>query len=71
MKKTTPERFRRSEIVALLARYDGLRLLPSIGTTTRIAGTLTFRAEGRTTPSIEDSYDVRLEVPQDFRSVWH
>ena len=66
MKKTTPERFCRSEIVALLARYDGLRLLPSIGTTTRIAGTLTFRAEGRTTPSIEDSYDVRLEVPQDF-----
>jgi hypothetical protein len=34
--------------------------------TTRIAGTLRFRAEGRTTPSIEDSYDVRIEVPHEF-----
>ena len=34
--------------------------------TTRIAGTLTFRAEGRTTQSIEDSYDVRVEVPHEF-----
>jgi hypothetical protein len=66
MKLTTAERFRRSEIVELLARYDGLRLLPSFGTTTRIAGTLTFRAEGRAAPSIEDNYDVRLEVPHGF-----
>ena len=66
LKTTAAERFRRSEIAELLARYDGLRLLPSIGMTTRIAGTLTFRAEGRTTQSIEDSYDVRIEVPHEF-----
>lgn len=66
MKTTAAERFRRSEIAELLARYDGLRLLPSIGMTTRIAGSLTFRAEGRTTPSIEDSYEVRIEVPHEF-----
>jgi hypothetical protein len=66
MKTTAAERFRRSEIAELLARYDGLRLLPSIGMTTRIAGTLSFRAEGRTTQSIEDSYDIRIEVPHEF-----
>lgn len=66
MKETAAERFRRSEIAELLARYDGLHLLPSVGMTTRIAGTLRFRAEGRTTPSIEDSYEVRIEVPHEF-----
>ena len=66
MKVTTAERFRRSEIAELLARYDGLRLLPSSGMTMCIAGTLTFRAEGRTTSMIEDSYNVRIEVPDEF-----
>lgn len=66
MKTTAAERFRRSEIAQLLARYEGLRLLPGIGMTTRIAGTLTFRAEGRTTQPIQDSYDVRIEVPHEF-----
>jgi hypothetical protein len=63
---TGAERFRKSEIAALLARYEGLQLLPSSGTTTVIAGTLTFRAEGRGTAMIEDSYDVRIEVPEEF-----
>lgn len=66
MKVTAAERFRRSEITELLERYDGLRLVPSNGMTTCIAGTLTFRAEGRITPTIEDSYDVRIEVPDEF-----
>lgn len=66
MKGSAVERFRRSEISELLARYDGLRLLPSVGLTTRIAGTLTFRAEGRTGAFVEDSYDVRIEVPREF-----
>jgi hypothetical protein len=66
MKETAADRFRRSEIAELLARYDGLRLLPSVGMTTRVAGTLTFRAEGRTTPPIEDSYEVRIVVPHEF-----
>jgi hypothetical protein len=50
----------------LLARYGGLRVLPSVAMTTRIAGTLAFRAEGRTTEPIEDSYEVSIEVPADF-----
>jgi hypothetical protein len=50
----------------LLARYKGLRLLPSVAMTTRIAGTLTCRAEGRTTESLKDSYEVRIEEPDDF-----
>lgn len=66
VKENAADRFRRSEIVELLARYDGLRLLPSIGMTTRIAGTLTFSAEGRTSPFIEDSYEVSIEVPYEF-----
>jgi hypothetical protein len=66
MKESAAERFRRSQIAELLARYHGLHLFPSVGMTTRIAGTLTFRAEGRTTQSIEDSYDVRIEVPHEF-----
>ena len=66
VKETAAERFRRSEVTELLARYDGLRLLPSVAMTTRIVGTLTFRAEGRTTESLEDSYEVMIEVPADF-----
>lgn len=66
MKETAAKRFLRSQIAELLARYEGLRLLPSSGMTTRIAGTLTFRAEGPNSPSIEDSYNVRIEVPHEF-----
>ncbi len=66
MKETAAERFRRSELAELLARYDGLRLLPATASVIRIAGTLTFRAAWRNTPIIEDSYDVTLEVPPDF-----
>lgn len=66
MTLTAAERFRRSEIAELLARYDGLRILPSLATTTCIVGTVAFRAEGRTTPLIEDSYQVRIEVAENF-----
>lgn len=66
MKETTSERFRRSEIAELLTRYNGLRLLPATTMTTRIAGTLTFRAQGRNYQAIEDSYEVRIEVPHRF-----
>lgn len=63
---TAAERFRKSEIAELLARYERLHLLPSSEMTTCVAGTLAFRAEGRSTPMIEDSYDVRIEVPDEF-----
>src|SRR5262245_39990207 len=66
VKEHAAERLRRSEIAELLARYKGLRLIPSVAMSTRIAGTLTFRAEGRTTEPLEDSYAVRIEVPVDF-----
>jgi len=36
------ERFRRSEIVELLARYPGLRLVPSGSMALRVEGTLRF-----------------------------
>jgi hypothetical protein len=66
MKVTAAERLRSSEIAELLARYGGLRLLPSSGMTTCIAGALTFRAQGRSTPMIEDTYDISIEVPDEF-----
>ena len=66
MKETAAERLRRSQIVELITRYEGLRLLPSVGPTQCISGTLTFRAEGRRTPMIEDSFEVRIEVPDQF-----
>ena len=66
MRETASERFHRSEIAELLTRYNGLRLLPATRMTTRIAGTLTFRAQGRTCQAIEDSYEVRIEVPLGF-----
>lgn len=66
MRQTAAERVRDSQIAELLDRYDGLRILPSVETTTCIVGTIVFRAEGRATPLIEDSYEVRLEVPDNF-----
>ena len=66
MKETAAERLSCSEIAELLTRYEGLRLLPAAGPTQCIAGTLTFRAEGRRAPMIEDSFEVRIEVPDQF-----
>ena len=66
MKETAAEQLRRSQIVELITRYEGLRLLPSAGPTQCISGTLTFRAEGCRTPMIEDSFEVRIEVPEQF-----
>jgi hypothetical protein len=60
------ERFRRSEIAELLARYPGLRLVPSGSMTLRVEGTLTFSASGKKTEVIDDGYDVRLEAPENF-----
>ena len=66
MKETATERLRRSQIVELITRYEGLRLFPSVGPTQCISGTLTFRAEGCRTPMIDDSFEVRIEVPDQF-----
>jgi hypothetical protein len=66
MKETAAETFRRSEIPELLARYEGLYLVPAVGGRRRISGTLTFRAESHATPTIKDSYDIRIEVPDRF-----
>jgi hypothetical protein len=64
--ETVAERFRKSEIPALLARYSGLRLVPSGSMGLRVEGMLKFCANGKTTEAIEDGYDVRLEVPDVF-----
>jgi len=64
--ETVGERFRRSEIAALLARYPGLRLVPSGSMALRIEGTLRFCANGKKTQLIEDGYDVRIEAPARF-----
>ena len=59
-------RFRRSEITELLARYPGLRLVPSGSMTLRIEGTLRFCANGKKTEVIEDDYDVCIEAPENL-----
>lgn len=66
MSERVAERFRRSEIVALLGRYPALWLVPSGSMALRVEGTLRFCAHGQTTEVIEDSYDVRIEAPEDF-----
>jgi len=64
--ETVGDRFRASEIAALLARYPGLRVVPSGSMALRIEGTLRFCANGKRTEVIEDSYDVRMEAPESF-----
>lgn len=66
MPESVAERFRRSEIAELLARYPGLRLVPSGSMTLRVEGTLRFCANGTKTEVIEDGYDVRVEAPETF-----
>src|SRR3954452_20120050 len=55
-----------SEIAQLLARYPELRLVPSGSMALRVEGTLRFCANGKKTEVIEDSYDVRIEAPENF-----
>lgn len=64
--ESVAERFRRSEIAELLARYPGLRLVPSGSMTLRVEGTLRFCANGTKTEVIEDGYEVRIEAPKTF-----
>ena len=68
------ERLQRWRIPELLARYSGLRLLPSANGVTAIGGTLAFAANGVGLETIEDNYQVRISIPQDFpgsvASVW-
>ncbi len=66
MTESVTERFRRSEIDELLARYPGLRLVPSGSMGLRVEGALRFCASGKTTEVIEDGYDVRIEAPENF-----
>ena len=66
MTETVAERFRKGEIAALLARYPGLRLVPSGSMTLRLEGTLMFCANGKKTEVIDDHYDVRIEAPETF-----
>jgi hypothetical protein len=64
--ESVAERFRRNEIAELLARYPGLRLVPSGSMTLRVEGTLRFSANGKKTEVIEDGYDIRIEAPENF-----
>lgn len=66
MIESVAERFRRSEVAELLARYPGLRLVPSGSMTLVVEGTLTFSANGKKTEVIEDSYNIRIEAPEKF-----
>ena len=66
MTESVVERFRRSEIAELLARYPELRLVPSGAMTLRVEGTLRFCANGKKTEVIEDGYDIRIEAPENF-----
>jgi hypothetical protein len=64
--ETVAARFRKSEIATLLARYPGLRLVPSGSMALCVEGALRFCANGKKTEVIEDGYDVRIEVPENF-----
>jgi hypothetical protein len=64
--ESVAERFRRCEIAELLARYPELRLVPSGSMSLRVEGTLRFCANGKKTEVIEDSYDLRIEAPENF-----
>lgn len=66
MPESVAERFRISEIAELLARYPGLRLVPSGSMALRVEGTLRFCANGKKTEVIEDGYDIRIEAPENF-----
>ena len=66
MTESVAERFRSSEIAELLARYPGLRLVPSGSMALRVEGTLRFCANGKQTEVIEDGYDIRIEAPENF-----
>jgi hypothetical protein len=60
------DRLSRWRIPELLAKYSGLRLLPSVDGLTRIAGRLDFAAQAPGLELIEESYDVEITVPHDF-----
>jgi hypothetical protein len=64
--ETVAERFRKSEIAALLDRYPGLRLVPSGSMGLQVEGALRFCASGKKTEVIEDGFDVRIEAPENF-----
>lgn len=66
MTESVADRFRRSEIETVIARYPGLRLIPSAAMAVRIEGELRFCANGKTTEVIEDTYELRIEVPPTF-----
>ena len=66
MTESVAERFRRNEITELLARYPGLRLVPTESMALRVEGTLRFSANSKKTEVIEDGYDIRLEAPEKF-----
>jgi hypothetical protein len=53
-------------MAALLARYPGLRLIPSGSMALCLEGSLRFCASGKKTECIEDAYDVRIEAPENF-----
>jgi hypothetical protein len=64
--ESVAERFRRNEIAELLARYPGLRLVPSGSMTLRVGGTLRFSANSKKTEVIEHGYDIRIEASKKF-----
>lgn len=66
MTESVAERFRRNEIAELLARYPGLRLVPSGSMALRVEGTLRFSANSKRTEVIDDGYDIRIEAPEKF-----
>jgi hypothetical protein len=64
--ESVAERFRRNEIAELLARYPGLRLVPSGSMALRVEGILRFSANSKKTEVIDDGYDIRIEAPEKF-----
>lgn len=66
MAETATERFARWRLRDLLVRYPGLRIMPSAGGGLRLVGDVQFRVTGPDGTTLEDGYEVELQIPADF-----
>lgn len=66
MAETVAERFARWRLHELLVRHAGLRVAPSRGAAVKLVGELPFRVTGPDGMTLEDCYEVELQIPPDF-----
>lgn len=66
MAESATERFARWRLHELLVRYPGLRIAPSSSTTLKLVSEVPFRVTGPDGTTLEDRYEVELQIPADF-----